>query len=159
MQARAVAILTSLAVAILVAACGTGGSASAGASPTTVAGGPLVTRDAWVRAAAAGGTSAAYMTITNGRVAPDALVGVSAPDVTDSAGLHETSSDSSGMTGMKPVDSIAIPAGGTVALEPGGYHIMLMDLKQELKVGDRVTLVLSFEQAGVVNVTAEVRAN
>ena len=156
MQARAVAILTSIALALAVAACGSGGTQ---ASPTAAAGGPLVIRDAWVRAAQAGGTSAGYMTLTNGRVAPETLTGVSAPDLTDSASLHETSSDSSGMTGMSHVDSITIPAGGTVALEPGGYHIMLMDLKQELKAGDRVTLVLTLEQAGVVNVTAEVRAN
>ena len=157
MQARAVAIVTSIALAFAVAACGSGGSA--GASPTAVAGGPLTFRDAWVRAAQAGGTSAAYMALTNGRVAPEVLTGVSAPDLTASASLHETSSDASGMTGMQSLDSITIPAGGTVALEPGGYHIMLMDLTKELKAGDRVTLVLTFQQAGVVNVTAEVRAN
>lgn len=157
MQARAVAIITSVALALVVAACGAGGSTAA--SPTAVAGGPLTIRDAWVRAAQAGGTSAAYMSLTNGRVAPELLTGVSAPTLTDSASLHETTSDSSGMTGMSHVDSITVPAGGTVALEPGGYHIMLMDLKQELKAGDRVTLTLTFEQAGVVEVTAEVRAN
>ncbi|MES1239939.1 MAG: copper chaperone PCu(A)C, partial [Chloroflexota bacterium] len=67
-----------------------------------------------MRAAPAGGTSAAYMSLTNGKVEPESLVGVSAPDLTDNAGLHETSSDSSGMTGMSPVDSIPIPGGGTV---------------------------------------------
>ena len=99
------------------------------------------------------------MTITNGRVADDELVGVSAPEVTNDASLHETTDDGSGMTGMQHVDGIVIPAGKTVALEPGGYHVMLMDLLEELKAGDRVTLTLTFEQTGPVEVSAEVRAN
>ena len=157
MQARAVAIVTSLALALAVVGCSPAGSS--GGSPTAVAGGPLVVRDAWVRAAPAGGTSAAYMSMTNGRLAPDSLVGVSAPDITDSASLHQTSTDASGMTGMTHTESLAIPAGGTVVLEPGGFHIMLMDLKHDLKAGDRVRLILAFEQAGVLNVDAEVRAD
>ena len=154
MQARAVAVVTSLALAFAVAACGPG---SASTAPVT--GGGLAVSGAWVRAAQAGATSAAYMTLANGQAAHDALVGVSATDVTDDASIHETTSDGSGMTGMQHIDSIEIPAGGTVALEPGGYHVMLMDLKKELKAGDRVTLVLTLDQAGVINVDAEVRAN
>ena len=157
MQARAVAIVTSLVLALAVVACSPAGSS--GGSPTAVAGGPLVIRDAWVRAAPAGGTSAAYMSLSNGRVAPEKLVGASAPDLTDSASLHETSSDASGMTGMTHTESLTIPAGGTVSLEPGGFHIMLVDLKHDLKAGDRVSLVLTLEQAGVITVDAEVRAN
>jgi periplasmic copper chaperone A len=157
MQARAVAIVTSLALALAVVACSS--AASSGDSPTAVAGGPLVIRDAWVRAAPAGGTSAAYMSLTNGRAAPETLVGVSAPDLSDSASLHQTSSDASGMTGMTHTESLTIPAGSTVSLEPGGFHIMLMNLKQDLKAGSRVALVLTLEQAGVITVDAEVRAN
>jgi len=157
MQSRAVAIVTSVVLALAVIACSPAGSS--GGSPTAVAGGPLVIRDAWVRAAPAGGTSAAYMSMTNGRLAADSLVGVSAPDITDSASPHQTSTDASGMTGMTHTESLAIPAGGTVVLEPGGFHIMLMDLKHDLKAGDRVRLILAFEQAGVLNVDAEVRAD
>jgi copper(I)-binding protein len=157
MQARAVAIVTSLALALAIVGCSPAGSS--GGSPTAVAGGPLVVRDAWVRAAPAGGTSAAYMSMTNGRLAADSLVGVSAPDITDSASPHQTSTDASGMTGMTHTESLAIPAGGTVVLEPGGFHIMLMDLKHDLKAGDRVRFILAFEQAGVLNVDAEVRAD
>lgn len=153
MQSRAVAILLAV-TALVVAACGAGTP-----STTSTAGGPMVIRDAWVRAAPAGGTSAAYMTLTNGRVAADALVGVSAPDLTDAASIHETTSDASGMTGMHMTESITLPSGTAVALQPGGFHIMLENLKQELKAGDQVQLTLTFEQAGVVNVTAEVRAN
>lgn len=64
----------------------------------------------------------------------------------------------SGMTGMQPVDRIEIPAGGTVRLEPGGYHLMLMDLTEMPAVGSTVELTLTFETAGDVVVQAEVRA-
>ena len=118
-------------------------------------------RDAWVRAAQAGGTSAAYLTLTNGRVAPDdALVGVSAPDLTDSASLHETTSDASGMTGMPHMESIAIPAGGTVALEPGGYHVMLMGLKQRPQGGrPRPARPDASSRRASITVDAQVRAS
>ena len=60
---------------------------------------------------------------------------------------------------MQPVDGITIPAGKTVTLEPGGYHIMLEDLPADLAAGSQIRLVLTFEQCGPLNVTAEVRAN
>jgi len=63
------------------------------------------------------------------------------------------------VTGMQPIGGIAIPAGGTVVLEPGGYHIMLEGLVGDLAAGQVVQLTLTFEGAGVLNVPAEVRAN
>jgi hypothetical protein len=153
MHARAVTLVSTLVVALIVAACG-----SSGTAPTQAAGGFVTVADAWVRAREAGGTTAAYMTITNGRVGDDELVGVSAPEITNEASLHETTADGSGMTGMQHVDGIVVPAGQTVALEPGGYHVMLMNLLDGLEAGDRVTLTLTFEQTGPVDVTAEVRA-
>ncbi len=61
------------------------------------------------------------------------------------------------MMGMQPIARLEIPAGGTVELKPGSYHIMLIDLTQELKVGDKIEITLKFEKAGEVKVTAEVR--
>jgi periplasmic copper chaperone A len=160
MKSRAVAILLTLVVASLAAACTSSstptGSGSAASTPP--AGGPLTVKDVWVRAAPAGSQTAVYFTIVNGKVAPDALVGVSTPAAAG-AGLHETMTDSSGMTGMQPVGQIDIPGGGTVALKPGGYHVMLTGLVNELKVGDTIPLTLTFEQAGVVPITAEVRSS
>jgi hypothetical protein len=52
-----------------------------------------------------------------------------------------------------------LPDGGTVALEPGGFHIMLIDLTGELMAGDKVEVTLQFETAPDLVVTAEVRAN
>jgi len=61
------------------------------------------------------------------------------------------------MTGMHPIDRLEIPPGGTVSLEPGGYHLMLMGVGAELKVGGKIELRLEFEKAGTVVVQAEVR--
>ena len=60
---------------------------------------------------------------------------------------------------MQPVDGIVIPAGGTVTLEPGGYHVMLMGLTGDLAAGQVVRLTLTFRTAGAIGVSAEVRAS
>lgn len=64
---------------------------------------------------------------------------------------------SSGMMTMRQVDKIEIPANETVALEPGGLHIMLLDMQKTLAVGDTVEVTLEFANAGEVTATAEVR--
>ncbi len=149
---RRLAAILSLALVFSVAACSSsGGSTATGGGFVTVSG-------AWARAVAKGGTSAAYLQIVNGRLSDDTLVGVST-DAAQRASLHETTTDKTGMTGMQPVDGIKIPAGKTVMLEPGGYHIMLEGLTADLVAGSQIRLVLTFEQSGPLNVTAEVRAS
>jgi copper(I)-binding protein len=137
-------------VAAVMAACGAGSTPASGGGFITVSG-------AWVRPAPKDGTTAAYLQIVNGRLSDDVLVGVST-DAAERASLHETSTDAQGMTGMQPVDGITIPAGQTVQLEPGGYHIMLEHLTDGLSNGSTIRLVLTFEQSGPLNVTAQVRA-
>ncbi|CAB4568162.1 unannotated protein [freshwater metagenome] len=71
------------------------------------------------------------------------------------------SSDTTEMSGpgemvMQEVDSIAIPAGETVELKPGGYHIMLIDLAAPLEIGQEFDIVLTFANAGDVTVTVVV---
>ncbi len=61
------------------------------------------------------------------------------------------------MMTMQPVDSVPVPAGETVELKPGGYHVMLLDVQKELVPGDTIEVTLTFELAGEVTVTAEVR--
>jgi len=151
---RRLAMLLLLSAALLVAACSTGGAPSGSA---TSAGGFLSVGNAWVREARAGGTTAAYLGLVNGRLEDDVLVGVST-DVAERATIHETVTKD-GMMGMQQVDGVTIPAGKTVLLEPGGYHIMLENLVKDVPAGSQVTLVLTFEQTGPVSVTAEVRAS
>ena len=62
-----------------------------------------------------------------------------------------------GMLGVRPVARVEIPAGGKLELKPGSYHLMLIGLNQELKVGDKIEITLKLEKAGDVKVTAEVR--
>jgi len=63
----------------------------------------------------------------------------------------------SGTMAMHPVDAVEVPAGKTVMLEPGGFHVMLFDLPKALKAGDTIPVTLTFEKAGEIKVDAEVR--
>jgi periplasmic copper chaperone A len=72
-------------------------------------------------------------------------------------GTETTMPGGTGMMTMQEVERIDIPAGATVRLEPGGFHIMLLDVQQTLEPGDTVEVTLVFESAGEVVVTAEVR--
>lgn len=113
---------------------------------------------AWVRPPMGADLPAAgYLTIIGGSESSDALVGASSP-VAGSVEIHETKADAGGMTGMRPVGQIDIAAGATVKLEPGGFHLMLMGVTEDLTIGDTVEITLTFEKAGNVVVQAEVRA-
>lgn len=77
----------------------------------------------------------------------------------DMAGMDHGEMDMEGMgeMTMRQVSSIEVPAGEVVNLEPGGFHVMLLDLPQPLEVGDTFDVTLTFELAGEQTVTAEVR--
>ncbi|TAK20783.1 MAG: copper chaperone PCu(A)C [Chloroflexota bacterium] len=121
---------------------------------TLLAAQPIRLRDAWARPAPAGQTSGAYLTIQNvGR--DDRLLGASAP-VSDRVEVHRTSVEG-GMASMHRMDALAIPKGLT-KLEPGGLHVMLMNLREPLASGTRVPLTLRFEKAGEQRTAAIVRA-
>ncbi len=77
--------------------------------------------------------------------------------IDDSVNEEMDDTDSGGMMSMRPVDSIAVPAGETVALEPGGFHVMLTGLKEALEVGDTFEIVLDFESGKQVTTSVEVR--
>lgn len=105
----------------------------------------LWTRATPPRSVAAGG----FMTITNTGSTPDVLIGV-ASQVAGIGEVHEMKVEDGVMT-MRPLeDGLAIPPGGMVVLEPGGYHIMLMDLKAPLVKGEDVAVTLTFAKAGTV---------
>jgi copper(I)-binding protein len=100
--------------------------------------------------------AAGYLTISNPGGQPDALIAAASP-LAGSVELHETTT-MSGMAGMQPVSKIEIPAGATVELKPGGYHLMLMNPKP-LTVGATADIELTFEKAGKVMVKAEVKSS
>jgi len=98
----------------------------------------------------------AFMTIKNVGLDADRLVSVSSP----AAGLveiHEMAMEG-GMMKMRALKGIDLKPGATVELQPGGYHVMLEDLKQPLKQGEQIPVKLTFEKAGVVEVMVHVEA-
>ena len=99
-------------------------------------------------------TGGAYFTVRNLGTAADRLVGVASP-VSKRAEVHSMKMEGSVMR-MRAVPSLEIPPGKSVALAPGGYHVMLIGLAHPLAAGDKVPLTLTFEKAGKVDVTADV---
>lgn len=103
-----------------------------------------------------GGTnSVVYLTIANTGDGADTLTGVTS-DVAGAIELHRTEIKDNVAT-MRQVKTIEIPARGDVRLDPNGYHLILVNVTRDLKVGDTVTLTLHFKQAGAVPVTVQVR--
>lgn len=120
--------------------------------------GDLVISEPWSRATPGSAkTGAGYLTIQNKGSAPDRLVAVTG-DIAGRIEVHEMAVNNGVMT-MRPLDKgLEIEPGKTVALAPGGYHLMLMELKSPLKQGDKLPLTLEFEKAGKVAVTLDVQA-
>jgi copper(I)-binding protein len=111
--------------------------------------------DAWARPTLGQARNgAAYLTITT-TGAPDRLVAASAP-VAGKTELHTMTMNNNVMQ-MRPVDAIQVTPGTDVKLQPGGLHVMLLDLKSPLKPGDKFPLTLKFERGGEVQVQVEVR--
>lgn len=166
------------AVGLVAPAC----SSSDDSSSTTAAATDLKVTGVWARQVMDKG--AVYMTITGG-AEPDALTKAEAPsDIAGMTQIHETmmgdgstttamaddamveestttmggSMGGSGAMSMQEVDKIEVPAGEIVQLKPGGFHVMLLDMKKELKAGDTFDVTLTFEKAGTKKVTATVKA-
>jgi periplasmic copper chaperone A len=112
--------------------------------------------DAWARASAGNATTgAAYLTLTGG-AQPDQLVALSTP-VAATAEVHQSFTDN-GVMKMRAAPSVALPPGKAVAFAPGGYHVMLMGLKQPLTAGQSFPLTLTFARAAPVTVEVRVQA-
>lgn len=104
----------------------------------------VAVKQAWVRASVPGQqATGAFMTLTARAGAK--LVGVSSP-VAGLAEVHEMKMQGDIMT-MRAVAALELPAGQAVVLKPGGYHVMLMDLKAPLLMGSTVALTLLFKDA------------
>lgn len=103
--------------------------------------------NAWSRPAMQGRVGVVYLTIVD-HGAADRLTGVSSP-IAERAELHESFSEG-GMAKMRPVASLTLDQSKPAVLAPGGYHIMLMGLKQPLKQGEAFPITLTFANAGEV---------
>ena len=100
-------------------------------------------------------TAAAYFIVHNAGAAPDRLIAVSSP-VAGKAEFHQHLHEN-GVMKMQQVPSVAVPAEGEVRFEPMGYHVMLFELKQQARAGERFPLTLTFEKAGTVELEVAVQ--
>jgi periplasmic copper chaperone A len=112
----------------------------------------------WARATPAGAmTGAVYMTLTNETKDADRLTAASS-DVAAKAQIHEMAVVNGVMKMRQLVNGLAIPAGGSVTLKPGGYHVMLIGLKKQLVAGQTLPLTLTFAKAGNISITVPIQA-
>jgi len=126
------------------------------AAPTFA--GDIEIKAPWVRGTVAGQmATGAFMEVTS--KAGATLVGAASP-VAGLTEIHEMKMDG-GMMKMRAIARLDLPAGKPVILGPGGYHVMLMNLKQTIRTGESVPLTLQFETRGkkmeTIDVVAEVR--
>lgn len=160
---RRIFLLPVLSTVLVLPACGSDDAAA------------VSVEGAWARPSAAGQTTGAvYFRITSDT--DDRLLAASVPtSVASTAEVHEVvmadmtgdmdgemTGDMDGdmgemqMTMQELTDGLALPAGETVTLEPGGYHIMLLDIAEPLALGDQVEVTLDFETADDITLVVEV---
>ncbi|MFZ6674761.1 copper chaperone PCu(A)C [Undibacterium sp. Xuan67W] len=116
-------------------------------------------KDAWIRATVAQQKSTgAFMQLQSNN---DVQIVDIQTSVAGVAEIHEMKMDNNIMK-MRPVPQLALPAGKAVELKPGGYHVMLMDLKTQIKEGDTVLMTLTVEgkdkKREVIEIKAKARA-
>lgn len=129
-------------VAVLLAACGTPQN-----HQTEEANGGITITQMWGTPGLAGRVSAAYGTIANHGTEPDSLITITST-AAPAIEVHQMV-EQEGMMRMRGMRwPVVIAPGDSLALAPGGTHLMLMDLPQSLKVGDSITLRLRFARAG-----------
>lgn len=102
------------------------------------------------------GTGAVFMLLKNVGSEPDRLLG-GQTDVAEVVEIHETIMEGEVMKMQMLTDGLDAPAKGEVLLKPGSYHIMLIGIKRDLKVGDTFSLNLQFEKSGTITVEPKVR--
>lgn len=152
-----------LAACLLAAVCGGFDSLMAQEPPRVPAeagekgksAGGMTAIDAWARATPSGAkVGAVFVELRAAAGMADRLLSASSP-MAGVVELHDHVREGAVMK-MRRVEAVAIAAGQTVKLQPGGLHIMLMDLKGALVAGETVKLSMKFEKAGVVELEAQI---
>lgn len=165
MTQRPLKLLLAALLSALIAATGSGcGTESESAQEPVVQTSAIpeevVVKDGWVRATE--GTddpsmTAAFMSINNYTAEVVTLTGASA-DVAGMTQIHEMAMGADGAMVMQEIEEgLPIKSMGHAHLEPGGNHVMLMDLQGELAPGDEVTLTLEFDNGETIELTLPVK--
>lgn len=127
------------------------------ATATAAGSGPEI-REAWIRWLPAGVPMAGYFTVTNTTSQTMNLTGA-ASEAFGKASLHEAVKRDDGSTRMRPIDlPLTIQPGQTISFEPGGYHLMLMQPRRELRPGDSVRITLRQESGPAATAVFSVRS-
>ena len=126
-------------------------------APALAATPALSATDAWIRWLPAGLPAGGYVVLHNDGAHAAELVGASSPDYAQTM-LHQTLPGSGGEMRMVHVDKVVVPAHGSVAFKPGGYHIMLMHARHAIQPGDHVPMTLRFADGRELKVEFEVRS-
>ena len=105
----------------------------------------ITVHNAWMRPTAKGENGAVYFAIHNGSSREDELVGVSS-SVAESVEIHESSmAEGTDVMKMNQLFSVPLERGAEVTFEPGGLHVMLVNIKREVAVGEDVEVTLHFK--------------
>ena len=136
-------IIVLAAFAVLVAACSSGDDA-------------VTVEDPWGRPSPSSAENAAFYMQLDGAAEDDLLVSASS-SACSVVELHETQMSDGVMSMQHLPQGIPVPAGATVALEPGGLHVMCMGVQSPFTVGDMIEVGLEFENSGSMTVEAEIR--
>ena len=116
----------------------------------------ITVREAWMRPTAAGENGAVYFVLQNDSREQDELINVSS-NLADSVEMHESSMVmGTDVMEMDQVSSVALDTGSEVAFAPGGLHMMLVGVKNELKVGDVIEITLHFRNQADIPVNVSV---
>jgi copper(I)-binding protein len=118
------------------------------------ASGDIEVHEPWARPTVQGNNAAVYLIIHNHSKVSDELIGASS-NLSDNVEIHKTTMENDIMK-MQMVSSVPLNAGDEVTFAPGGYHIMLVSVKKELKMGDHVGVILHFKNHADIVVNATV---
>ena len=117
--------------------------------------GDLTIEDAWARPGIAEGNTGVFFVIANPTDQDDRLLSANST-IAQAVEMHKTTMQD-GVMKMSPQDFVDIPAGGQVVFKPGDLHLMLINLNDQLNVGDTFEITLVFETAGEISLTVTVQ--
>lgn len=113
-------------------------------------------KDSWVRPAAKGANTALYFIASNNSNTADTLIGAES-NFAEIVEIHETYKKENDMIGMRAVNYVLFPPKSELKFKPGGFHIMLINVNKNLKVGDVVDVVLHFKHSKNIKLKVPVK--
>jgi hypothetical protein len=158
-RALIVTVLTGAATAGALAGCSsasTGSPAAAATPPVQASAGDIEVTGAYIPQPASPQVAVAYLTLHDTGPAGDVLISAATDPVSQTSVMREVATGGNAGAMLNVSGDLTVPAYGSLALSPGGYHLMLTDPAARLMAGDHVTLTLMFKRAGAVRVRVPV---